>query len=111
MEVIREKGRLIEKIGQIEEEMAEAKVEWPEIEGQISSEERTVIYDLVEELRGLIRSVIDQDNESNSLLLEWAQELGDQASQVRQSREAAKAYQAQRIPGGSTDPLVFDKKE
>lgn len=109
--VVGRKGRLIAEIGEIEGRLEPLKEQWNEKRALLSTESEQPLADLVEELKGLIQSILDQDAESEVLLKELAKETSQRMHQLRQGQQAAQAYQSQKRQGGSPDPCLIDRKE
>jgi hypothetical protein len=85
--------------------------QWDEIQEKLGARAEQPLADLVNELKGLIQSVLEQDEESEVLLKHLTEEAADQMHQVRQGRQAAAAYRSHNRPGAVPDPCLVDRKE
>jgi len=111
-EIVQEKRQIIDEIGEIEKRMEPIKQQWEKVRNDLSPEVEQPLLDLVDELKGLIQSILDQDGESEVFLKQIAGETADRMNELRQGRQAARAYQSQNLQEGSTaDPCLFDRKE
>ena len=110
-EIVREKSQLITEIGEIEKRLEPVRQKWEEIQDGLEFQAEQPLADLVNELRGLIQSILEQDGESEVLLKHLTEEAAHQMHQVHQGREATAAYRSQNRPGDVPDPCLIDRKE
>ena len=111
-EIAKEKGRRIEKVQALREKLDPVRGRLPEIENEISAEDRQALQQLGEELRELIGFILEKDEESELLARQWSEKIAGKIHQAHQSKTAARAYEDQKRPEGkSTGSLFVDRKE
>jgi len=109
--VVEEKGQIIEEIAGIEGQLAPLKRRWPEIEPGIGEEQRRDLADVVEAIRGLIESILEQDEDSGILLKNRAEEMAEEMQRLRRTKQATRAYRSQSRPSEAGQPYLLDRKE
>lgn len=100
LEVLTQRQGLVERLGQLQDQAAQLRQDWPRLSQTLAQEQRDRVNRLVDEVESLLSAIIDQDEHDRQRLQRAKQRITSELGHVAQTGQAVRAYRA--APGQAT---------
>lgn len=101
--ILKNRQDLVTSLARLNEELGPYRRNWDAIYSALPEDQRTVASAMMHEISGLLRTILQTDQEDGALLAARKQAVGTELGQVGSSRAANAAYGRQTPPSKSAD--------